>query len=66
MESILVWYFLTSSVVAIGPFTSRDECVKFNKWAYQYKYTSECWQAPVAARQPYSIETHPKTSPDVR
>ena len=67
MEPLLVWYFLTSSVVTIGPFASEAQCKKFSEWTYRHKYVSECWQAPLAARQPHSIEQGSgKTSPTVR
>ena len=48
METILDWYFLTSSVVTIGPFTDEVQCKKFAEWSYRWKYVSDCWRAPLA------------------
>lgn len=66
METILVWYFLTSSVVTIGPFSTEEQCNKMKEWAFKWKYVSDCWQAPLAQRLPHSIEPRVKSSPDVR
>jgi len=66
METVLVWYFLTSSVVTIGPFTTQDQCKQFSEWAFRWKHVSSCWQAPLVAPRPHSIEDHAKTSPTVR
>lgn len=66
MNTLMVWYFLTQSVVAIGPFATKEQCEAMAKWAFQYKYVSECWQAPIAQLHSYSIESNPKTGSYVR
>lgn len=59
MTTLMVWYFLTSSVAVSGPFTTREQCQKFAEWAYKFRYTSECWEAPLAqiGRAPIDVSS---------
>src|SRR6202035_1369416 len=65
MTTILVWYFLSggygSNVAVVGPFQTEEQCQGLSKWAYQYKYVSPCYQAPLAAVRPGVEDCRPRT-----
>ena len=52
-KTILVWYFLNVAgyyhpASVIGPFISKDQCLKFAAWTQQYSHISDCYEAPLA------------------
>lgn len=52
MTAIMVWYFLaaggSSNIATVGPFANEQQCQQLSQWAYQRKYVSDCYQAPLA------------------
>lgn len=64
MKTILVWYFLVggsgSNVAVAGPFADEVQCKEMSVWAYQYKYVSPCYRAPLATPAPGVEDCHAK------